>query len=424
MQTKPNPIMPWIVCISCGLFFFYEFIQMNMINSMAGELMQTFQVGSGELGLLIGSYFNANLIFLLPAALILDRFSTKKLVLLTLGICILGNALFASSTNVHWASVFRFFTGIGSAFCWLSCIRLASVWFHGKPLALIAGLLMTMAFLGGTVAQAPMAFLVHQFGWRSAVYIDAALGVLIFLIIVIIVKDYPDHATELKDKREAQLREIGFWKSVQHAYLNWQNWFSGICANFTNLPVFIFGASFGSLFLVQVQGFSTAQAATINAMLYIGTLIGTPVTGWFSDRIENRKIPIFGGTLIALLLVLIILYVNHLSYATMAILFLLLGFVTSAGILNYAFVAEKNPHSITATSVSVVSVNVIGVGGSVMIPIVGWLLNKDWSGMMVNGVRIYSLNNYHKAFLLLPIGLIISLLLVFLMKESHAKQVD
>lgn len=109
MQTKPNPIMPWIVCISCGLFFFYEFIQMNMINSMAGELMQTFQVGSGELGLLIGSYFNANLIFLLPAALILDRFSTKKLVLLTLGICILGNALFASSTNVHWASVFRFF---------------------------------------------------------------------------------------------------------------------------------------------------------------------------------------------------------------------------------------------------------------------------------------------------------------------------
>ncbi len=423
-RTKPNPVTPWIVCIACGLFFFYEYIQMNMLNSMANQLLQTFQIGSGDLGLLVGSYFNANLIFLLPAALILDRFSIKKLVLLTLGICILGNVLFASATNVHSASVFRFFTGIGSAFCWLSCIRLASIWFHGKSLALIASLLMTMAFLGGTVAQAPMAFLVDHLGWRNAVYIDAALGVLIFIIIVVIVKDYPDHATELKDRRAAQLREIGFWKSLRCAYLNWQNWFSGICANFTNLPVFIFGASFGNLFLIQARDFSTTQAATINGMLYIGTLIGTPITGWFSDRIANRRIPIFSGTLLALCIVCIILYVNHLSFTTMASLFLLLGFTTSAGILNYAFVAEKNSYSITATAVSVVSVNVIGVGGSIIIPLVGWLLNKDWHGTIANGIRVYSLGNYHKAFLLIPVSLIIALLLIFLMKESHAKHIS
>ncbi len=159
-------------------------------------------------------------------------------------------------------------------------------------------------------------------------------------------------------------------------------------------------------------------------MLYIGTLIGTPITGWFSDRIANRKIPIFSGTLLALCIVCIILYVNHLSFTTMASLFLLLGFTTSAGILNYAFVAEKNSYSITATAVSVVSVNVIGVGGSIIIPLVGWLLNKDWHGTIANGIRVYSLGNYHKAFLLIPVSLIIALLLIFLMKESHAKHIS
>jgi len=424
MPRKANHLMPWIVCISCGLFFFYEFIQMNMINSLSADLLRTFHVGSNKLGFLIGSYFNANLIFLLPAALILDRFSTKKVILITLGICIVGTALFAGSHSIHWASIFRFFTGIGSAFCWLSCIRLASVWFYDKPLALIAGLLMTMAFLGGSVAQAPMTLLVHHFGWRGAVYIDAALGVVIFFIILLIVKDYPDHLSELKEKRKQQLKNIGFWQSIRHAYLNWQNWFSGICANFTNLPTFILGTSLGNLFLVQAHAFSFTQSATISGMIFIGTLIGTPFFGWLSDRIANRKIPIFIGTLLAFLIVLAVIYLPHVSYGTMIILFLLLGFTTSAGILNYAFTAEKNPQTITATSVSVVSVNVIGIGGSVLIPFVGWLLSLSWNGTRVNHVPFYSLHNYHTAFLILPIGLIISMLLVFLMKESHARQLD
>ena len=123
-------------------------------------------------------------------------------------------------------------------------------------------------------------------------------------------------------------------------------------------------------------------------------------------------------------IVLAVIYLPHVSYGTMIILFLLLGFTTSAGILNYAFTAEKNPQTITATSVSVVSVNVIGIGGSVLIPFVGWLLSLSWNGTRVNHVPFYSLHNYHTAFLILPIGLIISMLLVFLMKESHARQLD
>ena len=189
------------------------------------------------------------------------------------------------------------------------------------------------------------------------------------LFILFVVKDYPDHAIELKAQHKQQLKTIGFWNSIRHAYINWQTWCTGICANFTNLPTFILGTSLGNLFLVQTQAFSPTQAATISGMIFIGTLIGTPIFGWFSDRIANRKIPIFAGTLLAFLIVLAVIYIPHLSYLSMIVLFLLLGFTTSAGILNYAFVAEKNPSTITATSVSVVSMNVIGIGGSGVNPV-------------------------------------------------------
>lgn len=421
MQQQPSKLLPWIVCLSCSLFFFYEFIQMNMINSLAPYLMREFHVTGDKLGLLAATYFDANLLFLLPAGIILDRVSTKKVALITMAICIIGTACFAGATSLGWAAFFRFFTGIGSAFCFLTCMRLASIWFHDKRLALVTGTIMTLAFLGGSVAQTPMTLLIHHFGWRGAVYWDAALGVIIFIVMAIAIRDYPSHSVELKEKRKQHLREIGFWQSIRRSYLNWQNWLSAISANMTNLPVYILGAIWGGVFLVQTEGYNQTQASVITSMIFIGTLIGSPVVGWFSDKIHNRKLPIFLGSLISLAIVSLIIYGPHLSFTVLIILFLALGFVSSGGIINYSLVAEKNIPTLTATSVSVVSFCVIG-GGAVFQPVVGWLLDLGWDGTKVNHVPFYSIADYHKAFMVLPIAFVVSMLMVFFMKESHGKQ--
>lgn len=421
MTQQPSKILPWIVCLSCGLFFFYEFIQMNMINSLAPDLMREFHVTGDKLGLLAASYFDANVLFLLPAGIILDRFSTKKVALITMAICIFGTFMFASSQSIGWAAFFRFFTGIGSAFCFLTCMRLASIWFHDKRLALVTGAIMTLAFLGGSVAQTPLTILVHNFGWRTAIHWDAALGVVIFVIMLCLIKDYPSHQSELKEKRKQHLQEIGFWRSIRQSYFNLQNWLSAISANMTNLPVYILGAIWGGVYLTQTEGYTRTQASVITSMIFIGTLIGSPVIGWFSDKIQNRKLPIFLGSFFSLIIVSLIIYGPHLSYSTLIVLFLLLGFVSSGGIINYSLVAEKNIPTLTATSVSVVSMCVIG-GGAVFQPVVGWLLDLGWDGTKINHVPYYSLQDYHHAFMVLPIAFVISMALVFFMKESHAKQ--
>jgi MFS family permease len=394
---------------------------MNMVNSLAPDLMRDFNIRGDQLGFLGGAYFDANLIFLFPAGMILDRFSTKKVVLITLGICTLGTFLFSQATSFEWAIVFRFLTGIGSAFCFLSCMRLASTWFHDSRLALITGLIMTLAFLGGTVAQAPMTNLISSFGWRHAVLLDGSLGVLIFLIILVSIKDYPDHQTEIRAKNKQALESLGFWKSLRMSYLNWQNWLGGICTNMMNLPIYILGAIWGGVFLVQIEGFSRLQASEITGMIFIGTLIGSPLVGWLSDRVGRRKPLIVLGALISLGIVSLIIYGPHFSYLALMALFFLLGLISASQIINYPLVAEKNPQILTATSVSVVSFNVIA-GGAVFQPVVGWLLDKNWSGTLVDGVRIYSASAYHHAFIVLPIGFILALIMLIFIKDSHGKQ--
>jgi MFS family permease len=422
-NTERNGLLPWVVCLSCALFFFYEFIQMNMINSLAPYLMRDFNVEAHQLGLLAATYFDANVLLLLPAGIILDRFSTKKVALLTISICIIGTIGFAAAPSIEWAAFFRLFTGVGSAFCFLSCMRLASVWFHEKRLALIVGATMTLAFLGGTVAQTPLTLVVNALGWREAIYLDAGLGVLIFIIMLFGIRDYPSQDVALRETARKKLQSIGFWKSLRRSYLNGQNWLCGIGANMMNLPVFILGAIWGGVFLVQAQHFSMTQATMITSMIYIGTLIGAPVTGYISDTIRRRKLPILIGAFFSLLLLLIIIYVPSMSLGAYMLLFLLLGFFSSSAIINYTFVAEKNSRVLTATSVSIVSFNVIG-GGALFQPVVGLLLDQHWDGSKVNGVPMYSLANYHYAFILLPLGFVLAMILLAFTKETYAKPVD
>jgi fucose permease len=87
-------VKSWLVVLSAALFFFYEFIQMNMIGSLAPYLMQTFAIDATRLGNLSAAYFYSTILFLLPAGQILDRFSTRKVILTALLICSIGTFLF------------------------------------------------------------------------------------------------------------------------------------------------------------------------------------------------------------------------------------------------------------------------------------------------------------------------------------------
>ena len=209
----------WLVVLIASLFFFYEFIQMNMFDSISDNLMRAFHLDHEQLGDLSSFYFIANVIFLFVAGFLLDRCATRLVILAALAICILGTALLSVAHTFEWAATFRFLTGIGSAFCFLSVIRLASRWFPANHMALVIGIVVTIAMLGGFVSQAPMAMLVHAVHWRAALQIDAAVGVIFFVLIVIFVKDYPENQTTVHFTEQQLIQETGYFQTLRMAFL-------------------------------------------------------------------------------------------------------------------------------------------------------------------------------------------------------------
>ncbi len=408
----------WIVVFSAALFFFYEFIQINMFNAISPGVMKSFGLTAEQLGNLAATYLYSTVLCLFPIGILLDRFSTKKLILLAMSTCIVCTFLFSISTSLLMAQVFRFIAGGAGAFCFLSSLMLASRWFPLRKLALVTGLIVTVAMLGGVVAQTPLTLLVDHLGWRHALMVTAVLGSIFILIIYIFVEDYPSNFDK---KRESQHYALGFWISIKKALGNYQNWFCGLYTSLLNLVILLLGAVWGSSYLETVSHVSRMQASWISTMIFVGTIVGSPVMGWFSDFIGLRKLPMILGALFSLMLVLILIFTHISSFYLLMSIFFLLGFTTSTQILSYPVVAELNPQHLMGASEGIASALIMS-GGAVAQPLFGWLMDLNWDGKIRDGVRMYSSHDYHLAMFILPVAFLISLVLAFLIRETHGQR--
>lgn len=413
---------PWLVTFSAALFFFYEFIQMNMFNSMSTELMQAFDIDATHLGTLSSAYFGAAALFLLPAGVILDRFSNRTVILMGLISCILGTLIFAYSTSYFVALACRFITGIGNAFCFLTCVRLSSRWFQPKQMALAMGLVVTIGMLGGWVAQAPLNYLIHWLGWRESLYAIAGLGVIILLLTWWFVFDYPPQNAEQFAQAQADLNQLGLIGSLKLAFKNPQNWLCGLYTSLMNLALMLLGGLWGSIYLIQIHHIPRQQATLIISMLFVGTMIGSPVVGQFSDYLRRRKIPMLLGSLFSLLTILTIMFIPVTSEGVFYFLFFALGFFSSSQVISYPTIAESNSTIITGTAASISSWLIMS-GPTIAQPIFGWLMDLNWDQTLIDGVRIYSASDYILAMSLFPIAFIVSFVLALLVKETYCQRI-
>lgn len=415
-------LIPWLVCITGGLLFFYEFIQLNIMNSLNTILASEFHLNAEQLGHISSMYFYANASLVWVAGLLLDRVSTKKLILFSMLCCTLGTFSFGIANHAWELGASRFIIGVGGAFCFLSAMRLASRWLPPSQLALATGLIVTMAMLGGMVAQTPVTLLLKHFGWREMMMMNASLGVVITAAVFFIVRDYPASYHEVVEQQKSDLSELGLLQGLKAVVGRPQNWFAAIYNSFLNLPIFLLGALWGSPYLQQVVGLSPAAAASICGMIFLGTTVGSPLCGLLSDRIQRRKLPMMLGAFASLATVLAILYVPHLNVWSLSALFFLLGFFTSTQIIAYPLVSESNPRMVTASAVSIVSMLNL-FGGALFQPIFGWVMDRYWVAghVAADGARVYTSTAYHHALLILPIVFGVSIVCGFLLKETRCK---
>lgn len=414
MKTK---WMPWIVCIAASFFLFYEFIQGNMFATIADDIMRDFNIRADKMTYLSSVYYLSNVLFLFVAGMLLDRFSAKKTILIAMLLCVLSTFVLAQAHSFYLAMVCRFVTGIGSAFCFLGPVRIASRWFPAKKMAFVTGVIVTIAMTGGMLAQYPLTKLVVYIGWRHSLFVIGWLGIFVFLMMIFLVKDKVEH-----QRVEHTIKRMNILTTARMAYLNPQTLRAACYASLMNMSVAVFGAVMGTLYVMQRLGVDRENAAMVNSVLFLGAIVGGPVMGWCSDKSGLRLLPMRIGLLASLITLLAILYLP-VSLFGMGCLFFLLGLFTSSQVISYALVAESTPLAITATAVSMVSI--MTQGGYILYQnLFSFLLTHHGEMQLVNQIPVYSLADYQSATVLLPAGLGLALLAIWGLKETYCRHIQ
>jgi MFS family permease len=416
MEWSSSSLKPWIVCFCASLFFFYEFIQGNMFASISDNIMHDFNVQIDKVAYLSSIYYLSNVVFLFVAGMMLDRFATKKTMSGAMLLCVIGTFLLAHTESFYMALFCRFLTGIGSAFCFIGPIRIASRWFPSCKMALVTGVIVTIAMTGGMLAQYPLTKMVGYFGWRESLSLVGWLGLGLLALMQIGIKDNPNVSVPSKSVPKMSLLLI-----AKTAYYNTQSLRAALYTSLMNMGVAVFGAMLGSLYLVQRLGVSKEEASLVNTMLFLGVILGGPFMGWLSDRMGVRVFPMKLGAMFSLFVILGIMYLP-VSLTTMGLLFFCLGFFTASQVISYALVAESSPKEMTATAVSLISI--LTQGGYIVYQNgFSWMLQNVGEIHMVDNISTYSLASYQHAAILFPLAFLLAWSVITSLRETYCKQV-
>jgi MFS family permease len=150
--------------------------------------------------------------------------------------------------------------------------------------------------------------------------------------------------------------------------------------------------------------------------------VGGPTLGWLSDRLGRRKPLYLLGAGLALAGWLCILFLDNLPLPLLVVLLVVVGFCSGCMIIGFAFAKESVPLKLSGTVSGIVNMGAM-MGPMILQPVVGWILDRNWQGQAVEGLRVYPLTAYQAGFSIMVAWLALGFVLIFFTRETHCTQV-
>lgn len=408
--------MRWVIWSLAVIFYLYEYILRVVPSIIVSDLMQAFSATAGQLGLLSAFYMFAYAPMQVPVGILMDRYGARKLLTFAAALCACGSIFFGFSPFLTMASIGRFMMGIGSAFAFVGVVYICSHWFEADKLALLVGIANSLGMLGAFCGQGPLSYGVELVGWRQASYILGYFGLTLALVLYFAIRKEPAGMSSTHDRKNEKAATV--IEKIKQVTTNFQTWVNSFIAlTFYSITV-AFAGLWAVPFLTNCYGLSTSAAGFASSMIFLGWIVGGPLIGHYSDRIEKRKPLLFIFATLCLVAMLMVIYLVNLPAWALYVLLFVVGFCQSAELLCYCLAIELNSKAVKGTAVAITNFMVF-LAGAIIQPLVGYLLDLNWDGTMQNGERLYSLTDYQMAMLVFPATLLLALIFTLFLKEKR-----
>jgi sugar phosphate permease len=178
-----------------------------------------------------------------------------------------------------------------------------------------------------------------------------------------------------------------------------------------------FAGLWGVPFLTTHHGISISDAAAICSAMLIVWAIGGLIFGMLSDRSGKQKLLYTVGCAVVALCWSVIAFVATMPVVMLIGVLMIASLFSGCMVLGFVFAKESVPPRLSGTVSGVVNMGVM-MDPMILLPAVGWMLDRNWGGEMVDGVKYFDLSAYQSGFSLMALWAIVSFILILFTRES------
>ncbi len=405
----------WVLALSYVLVYFHRLCP----AVVAVDMMRDLHAGGALLGLLSSAYFYPYALMQLPAGLLSDSWGPRRTISVFFTVAFVGSLLLGLAPSPLWAIVGRSLVGLGVSMLFVPTMKTLAEWFRIREFATMTGILMAMGGIGTLTATMPLALLSTWIGWRLSFVVVGIITLLLAILVWLFVRDRPADLgwPSPSEPSGPTPPAIGLLEGMKRVITYPRFWPVAIWFFFDCAVFFSFGGLWGGPYLMQVYGFSKAQAGQILSMLAIGMIVGSPILSFLSNRVFQGRKPVLvlSSFVLLCLTALLAFCTEELPLAGLYLICLGLGIFSSAiVVIGFTTTKELFPLQIAGTSTGLVNIFPFA-GGAVFQPLLGYVLESHGR---VEGV--FSLAGYEQAFLLLFFCGLIAFLASLCLQETLA----
>ncbi|MEK4761155.1 MFS transporter [Viridibacillus sp. FSL E2-0187] len=282
---------------------FFSIIVAGIIRSSSGVFIDPFEIEFGWSRPAISFAFAVSLFlygFSGPfMAAFVEVFGLKRMMLYSMLTLSTGLALtFVMQTQWQLILIWGVMIGVGSGlFLTVLSTQIANRWFV-KQRGLAVGILTASTATGQLILLPVLATIIDQYSWRYATGLIFILSILILLLILLVMKDFP------QDKGLLPYGQENNDQSAEQPTLQQNPFKLALGTLMEGLRLKEFWLLAGSFFICGLStsgligthfisycigfGIPVVTAAAMLSFMGVFDLVGTTLSGWLSDRIDNR----------------------------------------------------------------------------------------------------------------------------------------
>ncbi len=394
----PKKIIIWLVGVSFLLFQF--FLQLTS-GIVVGAIMSEYQFSALIAGLLSSSFYYIYVSLQIPVGILFDRYNTRSLFYINAAICAVGCFIMACAHSLLFLFLGRLIIGAGSAFAFVGLSHLIRQNFPLKNFAFIAGLTETVGFTATVFGMIGLGTVISTWGWRFFIFNAGVAGLFIAFLCWLYLPDHrpPQHETHYKQALLTLLKNKLLWLNGLFA-----------CLEFSLITVF---ASMWAVPFIQLKLNCTIKTASfLTSLTMLGTGLSCPLFGYLHRQTGKQKLLIHSSCFSTAFFLVLILYGPFLNLTINSLLFFLTGLCCGAYMLAYTISNQLCSAEVLSTGAGFT--NTLGMMSAPLLqPIVGYLLDS-----YSKQPGVYSLTDYQKALIILPLALIIASTLAHFLPEE------